>query len=148
MTVHLPTNCTVSMDTLRAIRARHPVRNEATQYAPGEYEIGYGNRSNVHKDTYLGTCECENLLRNDIMYVEAHIRLSVARRIPDWAYQVLVSYLFDVGPRSHFAHSRLAMLHSIGVEGIKDGLAGAAHESRFGADIGRSARFYECSLWP
>lgn len=146
MKTHHVTNCVVWRETLASIRARHPLLTEATLYAPGRYEIGHGNRNDVMPHSRITACMAEDLLRSDVMYVEAFIRLAVARPVHDRTYQALVSYLFDVGPRSQAARSRLAALHERGRDGFFDGLAGAADESRFGAHIGRTARFFEMKL--
>lgn len=144
MRLYLPCNHTVFRETLDNIRRRHPLALQAQQYTPGKFEIGYGNRSEVHPGTHVTSCMAEDLLRNDIQYVEAYIRLAVARRISDGLYQALVSYLFDAGPKSPAARARLSALHTRGPDGFFDGLAGAASESRFDANAGRTARFYEC----
>ena len=146
MKTHRVTNCTVWRETLANIRLRHPLALDAQRVGPNEYEIGHGNRNAVQPSARLSACQAEDLLRNDVMYVEAFIRLAVARPVTDGCYQALVSYLFDVGPRSSHARARIAALHDRGVDGFFDGLAGAADESRFGAHIGRTARFFEMKL--
>lgn len=139
-----PHNHCVFADTLQAIRSRHPVVTDARQYAPGRYEIGYGNRNSVDKDTRVTLCQAEDLLRNDIQYVEAFIRLCVANRITDGCYQALVSFFYDVGPKSEAARMRIAMVHDRREDGFFDGLEGLKDASRFGPDIGLAARFWEC----
>lgn len=141
---YLPTNHCVAANTLRAIRARHPLALSAEQYAPGKYQIGYGNRNDVLRDMTISPCQAEDLLRNDVMYVEAFIRMAVARRLTDRGYQALVSFIFDVGPKAQSALNRLSILHDRGEAAFFDGLAGCADYSRFGAHIGRAARFFEC----
>lgn len=142
--LYLPTNHCVEMQTLDAIRRRHPVLTSARPYAPGRYEIGFGNRSSIGPDMAISPCQAEDLLRNDIMYVEANIRLRVARRISDACYQALVSYLYDVGPKAEEANRRLSALHAGGLEAFAKNLNGAAGESRYGVSVGASARFWEC----
>ena len=78
------------------------------------------------------------------MYVEANIRIRVARRISDASYQALVSYLYDVGPKAEEANRRLSALHAGGLEAFAKDLASAASESRYGVSVGASARFWEC----
>lgn len=143
---YLPTNHTVVRATLENIRIRHRLLTDATQYAPGKYEIGYGNRNDVALGMRISACQAEDLLRNDVMYVEAFIRLAVASRITDGCYQALVSFLYDVGPKSQAARIRLAALHERGEDGFFLDLSGEAEASRFNADIGRTARFFELKL--
>lgn len=140
---YLPTNHCVAANTLRAIRARHPLALSAEAYAPGKYQIGYGNRNDVLRDMTISPCQAEDLLRNDVMYVEAFIRMAVARRLTDRGYQALVSFIFDVGPKSDHARARLGALHARGEAAFFDGLAVGAGMSRFGAHVGRAARFFE-----
>lgn len=143
--LHLPTNHCVMRTTLAAIRARHPLALEATSYAPGRYFIGYGHQDHMPPDLTISPCQAEDMLRNDMQYVEAFIRLSVARCISDRGYQALVSFLYDVGPKSEAAHVRLGMLHDGGERAFFAGLEGGAEWSRFSAVVGRSARFFECT---
>lgn len=140
---YLPTNHCAARDTLMAIRARHPIATTARLYAPGKYEIGYGCRVGVLPRQQISPCQAEDIFRNDVLYVEAFIRLAVARRLSDRAYQALVSYIFDVGPKASPALARLARLHDRGEAGFFDGLEGEAEASRFGPHVGRSARFFE-----
>ena len=141
--LYLPNNHCVGRDTLLALRSRHVLATSSRQYAPGRYEIGYGNRNGVGPGLSISPCQAEDLLRNDVQYVEAFIRMAVARRISDRAYQALVSFIFDVGPKSDPARERLSRLHEGGEDAFFDGLAGGAEWSRFGEHIGRSARFFE-----
>lgn len=142
--LYLPTNHCVEIQTLEALRRRHPVVLQARLYAPGRFEIGYGNRNDVHPETSISPCIAEDLLRNDVQYVEANIRLRVARRISDACYQALVSYLYDVGPKAEAANARLSRLHTGGLEAFAADLASARDESRYGPSVGASARFWEC----
>lgn len=142
---HLPTNHCVSIHTLKAIRARHPLALDAQAYGPGRYQIGYGHRDPIPPDLTISPCQAEDLLRNDVQYVEAFIRLAVARRLTDRAYQALVSYLYDVGPKATAARARLSALHEGGEAAFFHGLEGACAESRFGENVGRAARFFECT---
>lgn len=143
--LHLPTNHCVMSATLAALRARHPLVLEATKYRPDRYFIGYGHQGNMSPDLTISPCQAEDLLRNDIQYVEAFIRLSVARRVSDRCYQALVSFLYDVGPKSEHARVRLGMLHDGGERAFFRGLEGGAEWSRYSASVGRSARFFECT---
>lgn len=144
--LHYATNCVVSRRVLDAIRSRHPLKLEAELYRPGFYEIGHGNRSDVPPYLRISPCIAEDLLRNDVMYVEAFIRMAVARPISDACYDALVSYLYDASPKSEAARLRLAALHDHGEEGFLRGLASAAAESRFGSLIGASARLFEVTI--
>ena len=146
MATHLVTNCTVSGRVLESIRLRQGLALAARRIGPEEWEIGYGNRSFVHPDTRISPCQAEDLLRNDMQYVEAFIRRAVARPVTDDLYDALCSYLYDAGPKSSAARARLAALHERGGDGFFHDLAGAAAESRFGAHIGRTARFFEVKL--
>ena len=141
--IHLPTNHCVNVHTLHAIRSRHRLLLEAEQRVQGIWEIGYGCRVGVMPGATIGPCQAEDLLRNDVQYVEAFIRLAVARRISDRCYQALVSYLYDVGPKAEASRIRLARLHEGGEETFFLGLEGEARASRFGENIGRPARFFE-----
>jgi len=141
--LYLPTNHCVFASTLAAIRSRHPLNTCAVQYQSGRFEIGYGNRNDVAPQQQITPCQAEDLLRNDVMYVEAFIRLCVARRISDRCYQALVSLVYDTGPKSAGARSCLSLLHEDGEECLFAALPYGSEMSRFNASIGRAARFFE-----
>lgn len=139
----LPNNHCVKPETLRAVRARHPLITSATAYAPSKYQIGFGCRNGVHPGWNISPCQAEDLFRNDVMYVEAFLRMAVARRLTERAYQALVSFIFDVGPKSPHASVRLAVLHDHGEAAFFDGLDGGRSWSRFDENVGLVARSFE-----
>lgn len=143
MKLHYPHNHCVSRDTLDAIRRRHPLALQAEQYAPGKWQIGHGCRGGIYPGLKISPIVAEDLLRNDVLYVESRIRAYFDMPLSDSLYQVLVSHLFDIGTQSTACDDIVNLVATNQVARFKQMLPGSFGLSRFGADVGRTARFWE-----
>ena len=141
-------NHAVAPVTLEAIRSRHPLALQAVAYQPGRYEIGHGCRWGPYPGLRISPVQAEDLFRSDIAYVEGRIRTWFPCPMRDGAYQALVSYFFDVGTGESFAEDAVCLFTNGGEKAFFRSLPQAFDRSRFGRNIGRAARFFECKHSP
>ena len=141
-------NHAVAPATLEAIRSRHPLALQAVAYAPGRYEIGHGCRWGPYPGLRISPVQAEDLFRSDIAYVEGRIRTWFSCPMRDGAYQALISYFFDIGTVELYAEDAVCLFMNGGEKAFFRSLPQAFDRSRFGSNVGRAARFFECKHSP
>lgn len=139
----LPRQHVASAHLLHALRLRMPLRLQAFEWRPMDWEIGYGYRGYVIPKMVITEPQAESLLRNDVIHAEAGVRTHVNVPLSWWEYNALVSFAFDCDPE-HFVRSLpvVAVLEGR-YSDMREGFNLETLGSRFGPVIGRQARLWE-----
>jgi lysozyme len=105
---------------LDLIKHFEDVRLTAYQDSVGVWTIGYGHTGNVLAGMQITAEQAEQLLQDDLERFEAAVEDAVKVSIDDNQFSALVSFAFNLGPRSLVQSTLLKLLHQGDVQGAAD----------------------------
>lgn len=138
-----PRQHVASPHLLHAIRQRMPLRLQANEWRPMDWEIGYGYRGYIIARMVITEPQAESLMRNDVVHAEAGVRQHVNAPLTAYEYDALVSFAFDCDPAHFVVSAPVIAVREGRYSDLRQQLDMESLASRFGPIIGRQARLWE-----
>lgn len=132
MIMYPPTNHTISPRVIRSIRERVPCRLNAHRLEGGGWIIGYGQQASALPGLRISHFQAESLLRNDLYYCEAMVRLHVDRSISQGLYDGVVDAIFDAGSAAVLRSCLFNVINEHSISAVVSQIRELQSQSRFG----------------